>query len=167
MYRDSNKGKSAKINQPKNVRNYNRVNHYAPHSSNRDNHTGRTECLYKRGSNGYFYKVSSPHVANHQQRTPKHFTSTQRFNKPNNNCAKTKKPIIQTKDYSNHFQSHFVKSSENTNKPTRAFCNYCCNLGHISTGCPLRKPQPNSNWLWLRKDRNMASTSTSNGGVLK
>ncbi|HEY5235494.1 MAG TPA: hypothetical protein VIJ14_04900, partial [Rhabdochlamydiaceae bacterium] len=163
MYRDSNKGKSAKNDQHKNVRNYDRVDHYAPHSSYRHNHAERTKCVYKWGSNGYFYKVSSPHVANHQKRTPKHFTNTQRFNKSNNSCAKTTKPITKRKEYYNHLQSHFVKSSEITNKPSRAFCNYCCNVGHISTGCPLRKPQTNSNWLWLRKDRNMASTSTSNG----
>ena len=77
MYRDSNKGKGAKIYQPKNVRNYDRFNHYARISSYRHNHMERTECLYKWGPNGYFYKVSSPHVANNQKRTPKHFTNTQ------------------------------------------------------------------------------------------
>ena len=110
---------------------------------------------------GLIYEVNSHHVASYEKRTPKHSNNTQKRFQSNNSCVKSTKPITQREKYSNHYHSHFVKSSENTNKPTRAFCNHCCKTGHISLECFLRNSKTNTNYVWMRKDRNMASTSTS------
>ena len=134
MYRDYNKGKSVKNDQPKSVSYNNRVNHFAQNTSHRRNYLGRSNCLFKRGPNGYFYEVNYHTVTPYQTRAPKQVYNNQQQFKSKILCAKSTQPMVQKRNYSNHLLNHFVKSSENVNKPTLAFCNYCCKLGHDERG---------------------------------
>ena len=163
MYRDYSNGKNVKNDQPKNGSNKNRVNHFAQNTSHRRNNLGRTDCLFKRGPNGYFYEVNNYIVAPYQKRAPKHVYNTQQKPKSNVFCAKSTQSIVNKKTYPNNLMNHFVKSSNNTNKPTLAFCNYCCKLGHISTSCNLNKPHSHSKYIWMRKDRHTMGPSSSHG----
>ncbi|HEY5235537.1 MAG TPA: hypothetical protein VIJ14_05120, partial [Rhabdochlamydiaceae bacterium] len=88
IYRDYNHGKNVKNDQPKNGSNNNRVNHFAQNTSHRRNNLGRTDCVFKRGPNGYFYEVNNYIDAPYQKRAPKHVYNTQQKPKSNVFCAK-------------------------------------------------------------------------------
>ena len=81
--------------------------------------------------------------------------------KPKIFCAESIEPKQRKAELQNHYNKNFIKGSKETPSPTCSFCNYCCQVGHISLECPLRKPTSSSNVMWVRKDRNIASCSTS------
>jgi hypothetical protein len=68
---------------------------------------------------------------------------------------------LRKEEYSNHYKSHFVKSTDKISSPSCTFCNYYCKIGHISLECPFRKTNNPLKNMWLRKDRNTASSSSS------
>jgi hypothetical protein len=60
-------------------------------------------------------------------------------------------PKRRAQELKSHYQTHFVKGSEK--KTTTVFYNYCCNIGHTSIECELRKGSNNSKVIWVPKSK--------------
>ena len=69
----------------------------------------------------------------HKNKNKQHFVQKQQVSFASKSVPRNKVSDVKAK-----FESRFVKGETLENKPTRAFCNYCCRLGHISLDCKIR-----------------------------
>ena len=128
--------------------------------------------VYFKGPNGWYYETKNQEFSNkkwvskndlkrgdfqHKNENKQKFVQKQ-----NPQVASSSDPKNKNIDLKHHFKGHFVKGKDNENRPTCAFCNYCCKLGHISLECKFRKSSNNSKVTWVPKSCTTNGTSNDN-----
>ena len=145
------------------------------YQSNGDQSTSRPhQCsnkVYSKGPNGWYHENKTLDFSN-KVWVPKNDIGRNDFQ----NKRQIKQEFIQKQNpqfvsssdtkskninLKQHFETHFVKGKVNESKPTCAFCNFCCKLGHISLDCKIRKSNNNCNMVWVPKACTGTDTGTS------
>ena len=124
--------------------------------------------VYFKGPNGWYYENKNKKILKqiwvpkieprrgdlqHKNKNKQIFVQKQQV------CLASKDvPKNKVVDVKAQFQNRFIKGETLENKPTRAFCNYCCKLGHISLDCRIRNLSIKGEISWVPK-----ATSTGTG----
>ena len=139
---------------------------YGSQSSLRPNFSNN---VYFKGRNGWYYESKNQEISK-QMWVPKNEPKRGESQHKNKNKSIVKEqqisfasktvPRNKVIDVKTQFKNRFIKGETLDNKPTRVFCNYCCQLGHISLDCRIRSMNNKGKVTWIPR---ATGTGTSTG----